>query len=415
MTSKTLKFHIFLLFVFSAFSLNGMEEENQKLPFVYHPKYNISVFGLEKLHPFDTHKYAHIVKRLKDHFGWKDDQFEKPEKATDDYLKTFHSSEYIDSLNQSWKELALRAAGLSFFSACLSRFVNLSNHPLKLVIFSIYALWGLRPFQARAYSQGLADCNSLTIPFMLLPGPLLRRCFLDPMKYAVNGTKIALEKALDPNGPGYCVNLSGGYHHARSAGGGGFCFLNDTALALRDQITKNKDFKALIIDLDFHCGDGNADFASKYPDNLTIIDIYGGNYYPFNLPGTVKLEKYITYPNPVADYYVWDIDRPNPKVKDKKDSDWYLHLLQDNLEKVQNQHFDCIIFNAGTDVYEKDELGSFMGLTKEQIIARDAAVFQFAKHKQIPLVQVLSGGYNKQMGAEIVADCLINSYTLMQN
>jgi histone deacetylase 11 len=404
----------FILLFLTSFQVT-QSASNAKIPFVYHPGYNISVLGLENFHPFDTHKYAHIVERLKKHFNWTDDQFHRPRQATDEELKEFHAPEYIDSLNQSWKELFIRAAGFGILLAGLSQFVNLGNHRIKLIIAGIYALWGLRPFQAKAYSQGLGDNDGLKIPFMLLPGPLLRYCFLRPMKLAVNGTAMALEKALDPNNPKFCVNLSGGYHHARSAGGGGFCFFNDTALALKEQIKKNKDFKALIIDLDFHCGDGNADFASKYRDNVTIIDIYGGKSYPLDFIRSVDLEKLITYANPIVERKTlfWDSDRPNSVLKGEKNSHWYCNLVRQNLEKVSAQHFDCIIFNAGTDVYEHDELGSFMGLTKQQIINRDQIVFEFAKEQKIPIIQVLSGGYNKQMGAEIVADCLINSYRIM--
>ena len=33
-------------------------------PIVYHPKYNISFFGIEKLHVFDTKKWGKVVNRL---------------------------------------------------------------------------------------------------------------------------------------------------------------------------------------------------------------------------------------------------------------------------------------------------------------------------------------------------------------
>jgi histone deacetylase 11 len=309
----------------------------------------------------------------------------------------------------------VRAACFGLLLAGLSRFVSLQNHPIKLVIAGIYALWGLRQFQAKAYSQGIGDNADLTIPFMLLPGSLLRYCLLRPMKLAVNGTDVALEIALAPEGPRWCVNLSGGYHHARSEGGGGFCFFNDTALALQKQIKKNPKFNTLIIDLDFHCGDGNADFASKYPDNVTIIDIYGGKDYPFGFSRSVELEKSIKYPNPiVTNNYLWNEKRPNPIIKGVKTSDWYCDLVREKFRKVQGRHFDCIIFNAGTDVYENDELGSFMGLTKDQIIDRDQIVFEFARDNKIPIVQVLSGGYNKERGAEIVFGCLLKSHQIMQ-
>lgn len=31
-----------------------------KLPIVYHPQYNISFFGIENLHPFDSKKYKKV-------------------------------------------------------------------------------------------------------------------------------------------------------------------------------------------------------------------------------------------------------------------------------------------------------------------------------------------------------------------
>jgi len=35
-----------------------------KYPIVYHPKYNISAFGFEKLHPFDSQKFGRIYSLL---------------------------------------------------------------------------------------------------------------------------------------------------------------------------------------------------------------------------------------------------------------------------------------------------------------------------------------------------------------
>jgi hypothetical protein len=35
-----------------------------KYPIVYHPGYNFSAFGIQKLHPFDSQKYAKIYEKL---------------------------------------------------------------------------------------------------------------------------------------------------------------------------------------------------------------------------------------------------------------------------------------------------------------------------------------------------------------
>ena len=90
---------------------------NKKVPIVYLDRYNINFFGIEKFYFGNSFGPQKVFERIKNYFEWDDDKFLRPEKATHDYLKTFHSSEYIDSLNQSWKELALRAAGFFLFCA----------------------------------------------------------------------------------------------------------------------------------------------------------------------------------------------------------------------------------------------------------------------------------------------------------
>lgn len=40
--------------------------ETHQRPVVYHPQYNVSVYGFERLHPFDTHKWKRIIDFLKE-------------------------------------------------------------------------------------------------------------------------------------------------------------------------------------------------------------------------------------------------------------------------------------------------------------------------------------------------------------
>ena len=52
---------------------------------------------------------------------------------------------------------------------------------------------------------------------------------------------------------GICINIGGGYHHAHSDGGGGFCVFADITLAIQHL---RKDYahniKVMIVDLDAH-------------------------------------------------------------------------------------------------------------------------------------------------------------------
>lgn len=418
-------YRIITIFVFSMVCFKGKAGERadkklynyDKIPIVYHTRYNINFFGLEKFllgNPFGAER---IFERLKNYFEWNDDKFLTPRQATDEELKEFHAPEYIDSLNQSWKELFIRAAGFGLLLAGLSRFMNLLNHRIKLIIFSIYALWGLRPFQARAYAQAIDNTHESIMLYLFIPGPILRYFILDRMKYAVNGTKIALEKALDPNGPGMCINLLGGYTNACSKNGGNLCFFNDIALVLQEQITKNKNFKALIIDLGLCCGNANIDFAKKYRNNVDIIDIHSYQQYPFR---SIHLEhKYFTENGQsVGDLismtpYGLDENEKNKAnntiIQICTNGNQYLKIIQASLSKIKNQNFNCIIFNATTDIYKNDNVSALsFGITQQNVIERDEIIFQFACKNKIPFVMLTASGWDQQKSADLLADSLIN-------
>ena len=66
-----------------------------------------------------------------------------------------------------------------------------------------------------------------------------------------------------------------------------------------------------------------------------------------------------------------------------------------------------IIFGAGTDIYEYDNMSSFR-ITKKGIIQRDKMVIKFAKENNIPLAIVLSGGYHKD-SADIIAESILSN------
>ena len=67
---------------------------------------------------------------------------------------------------------------------------------------------------------------------------------------------------------------------------------------------------------------------------------------------------------------------------------------------------DFIIFNAGTDCMAGDPLGN-LNITKNGIIQRDEIVFKHALNNKIPILMVLSGGYQLQ-NAPTIAESLTN-------
>jgi histone deacetylase 11 len=96
------------------------------------------------------------------------------------------------------------------------------------------------------------------------------------MLYATEGTLIACEIA---NRMKWSINLSGGYHHASTSTGGGFCVFPDITLAVHYIRTRMNKNKIMIIDLDAHQGNGyERDFLKD--DNVFIVDSYNPNIYP---------------------------------------------------------------------------------------------------------------------------------------
>jgi histone deacetylase 11 len=196
---------------------------------VYSPHYNISFFGIERLHPFDSRKYGRAWSALRSQFGNILLRHHMPvdRPVTDEELRLVHTPEYLDSLRSP----AVLAAVLE-------------------------------------------------IPLLrLLPQWLTAWRVLQPMRWAVRGSVIAAKAALRH---GAAVNLSGGYHHARPDCGEGFCVFSDIGLIvqqLRNEKLLQPDDSVVYVDLDAHQGNGVChQFLSD--ERVFIFDMYNREIYP---------------------------------------------------------------------------------------------------------------------------------------
>src|SRR5262249_3655943 len=73
---------------------------NVMVPLVYSPRYNITAFGLERLHPFDSRKYRRIRDWLVRQGLRRPGDFVTPPPCTHTDLLRVHTPEYLDSLRQ---------------------------------------------------------------------------------------------------------------------------------------------------------------------------------------------------------------------------------------------------------------------------------------------------------------------------
>ena len=195
------------------------------VPVVYHPAYNITAFGLERLHPFDSRKYRRIMEELINRGIRKPGDFVRPKPARRDELLKVHTPEYLDSLKRP---------------EVLARILEV-------------------PVVRR------------------LPGWLIDWRILRPMRYAAGGTALACRLALKH---GISINLGGGFHHAAGEWGGGFCVYADAPLAAAILHEERLVDTVLVVDLDAHQGNGTASLFQSWPW-ASIFDLYESDIFPF--------------------------------------------------------------------------------------------------------------------------------------
>lgn len=193
-------------------------------PIVFSEHYDMTLMGLEKLHPFDSAKYGKVHQALVDAgmIGPKDHM--EPEEASEELLLKVHAPAYLESLKDS-----TRIAQVAEVSA-----------------------------------------------LRMLPNFLLQSRLLKPMRYATGGTILASQMALQH---GWAINLGGGFHHAKAAFGSGFCFYGDINIAAAVLWEANPTLKIMIVDLDAHQGNGFAHTFGTEP-RVTVFDVYNGDIYP---------------------------------------------------------------------------------------------------------------------------------------
>lgn len=190
---------------------------------VYSPGYRVSLFGIERLHPFDIGKMDRIAAALVDEGLVPAGGFAVPEEVSEELLGQVHDPDYIASLQD-----------------------------------------------ARALGRAL----EVAVP-PVIPSRALDKRVLAPFRRSVGGTVVAAEMALEH---GVGINLGGGFHHARPDMGHGFCVYNDVAVAIHVLREQGFDGAVLIIDTDAHQGDGDhaffADDDSVYSFSMHQADIF---------------------------------------------------------------------------------------------------------------------------------------------
>jgi acetoin utilization deacetylase AcuC-like enzyme len=163
--------------------------------------------------------------------------------------------------------------------------------------------------------------------------------------------------------------LGGGFHHAHAEKAAGYCLVNDVAIAIEKFRRRHAFRRPMIVDLDYHEGDGNLVFFQN-DENVYTFSMHASDW--------VEIEKENNT----------DIMLPT-----HCDGQLYLKILREQLTLACNKFKpDIIFYIAGSDPYEKDLIGD-LNLTRAELLERNVFVYEKVKSRGIPMVVVAGGGY----------------------
>ncbi len=180
------------------------------------------------------------------------------------------------------------------------------------------------------------------------------------------GTICAAELALHD---GVAVHIGGGFHHAFADKAEGFCYVNDLAVAIRAMQAEHGIAKAMVIDCDLHQGNGTAKLFEA-DETIFTFSIHQENLYPIKQKSNL-------------DIHLRD---------DVKDEEYLQHLRRQIPVILEEFHPDLILYQAGVDPYEYDQLGA-LKLSMAGLLERDHLILQWAKERGLPIAVTLGGGY----------------------
>lgn len=285
-----------------------------------------------------------------------------------------HDADYVDYLGSAYEEWIRQGDDYKQIDLLPSTFPprGYTHKPDNILGRAGYYTFDLSaPIQADTYRAALGAVN----------------CALSGAKEINGGNKAAFALCRPPG------------HHAGKSFSGGYCYLNNSAIAA-NWLTQFG--RVAILDIDYHAGNGTQDIFYKREDVFSVsIHADPSFEYPYycgyaNDTGAPLGENTGTgtgsqhnYPLPLG-------------TGDAK----YLSTLEDALWKIQSYEADFMVLSAGMDIYKDDPLGTFE-ITRDGIKEIGRAIASL----KIPTLIVTEGGYdNETLGDNFIS--LISPFSL---
>ncbi|MEM5528478.1 histone deacetylase family protein [Gammaproteobacteria bacterium AS21] len=167
-------------------------------------------------------------------------------------------------------------------------------------------------------------------------------------------------------------------HHAHSASYGGYCFLNNAAIAAQFALD-NGAKKVAIIDVDFHHGNGTQDIFYER-DDVLHISIHGdpSSNFPY----------YLGYSNELGEGegLGYNLNLPLPNGITMLEWQQAFAIASDEIKEYDA---DILIIPLGVDTFIDDPISSFKLTTADYLI-----MGKLIANLELPSVFLMEGGYD---------------------
>ncbi len=305
---------------------------------LHNPKYDYS----DGLPPFEYIESVPRMRAIMDgvYKHVQDEQIEKVDGLIDESYLQVHDSKYIEFLKQICEDLEENE---DFIPSMFRD--DLSDAPLR--------------FQAGMYSKEIGT-------------PLQKGTF----KSASNSAKTAIEAAkylLQNNKNVFALTRPPG-HHSGVQSYGGYGFFNNAFLSAH--FLREHGLKPVMLDVDYHIGDGSVELCEKYGVEYFSLHIDPWNNYPY-LSKNMSFAKNIHLSH----------------LKHEISSCEYFDILEQNLKQIKALRTDVLVLSLGFDTLQSD----FCQDQQISLAPKDfLRMARMIKALDIRLIICLEGGYDKQ-------------------
>jgi acetoin utilization deacetylase AcuC-like enzyme len=267
------------------------------------------------------------------------------------YVRLVHTERYLEFLREAhaaWRRLA--AGSEAVIPNVHPRRLTKDNYPSSIVGRAGYHLY------------------DMSCPIMEATWPAVlwnSHCAAEAALRVVEGSSASAYAMCRPPG-----------HHAGADYAGGFCYLNNAAIAA--SILRQGFARVAVLDVDVHHGNGTQDIFYERSD-VVVVSLHGEpqSFYPF----------YWGYAGEsgAGDGRGANFNLPLPRGAGDEE---YLEHLEVALQKIRASGASALVVSLGFDAYERDPL-SWLEITTEGFRRMASAVAGLG----LPTVLVQEGGY----------------------